>query len=80
VLAVTTSGRSSAILYSKNRQLRKGFDVTAEPTTSGVDATRPPLRRAAAITRSCWATGLLVVAVAALSDHQPPDPRARSNQ
>jgi hypothetical protein len=80
VLAVTTSGRSSAILHSRNRQLRKGFDVTAEPTTSGVDATRPPLGRAAAITRSCWATGLLVVAVAALTYHQPPDRRARSNQ
>jgi hypothetical protein len=45
-----------------------------------VDATRPPLGRAAAITRSCWATGLLVVAVAALTDHRPPDRRARSNQ
>jgi hypothetical protein len=28
VLAVTTSGRSSAILNRKDRQLCKGFDVT----------------------------------------------------
>jgi hypothetical protein len=28
VLAVTTSGRSSAILTERNRQLCKGFDVT----------------------------------------------------
>jgi hypothetical protein len=44
VLAVTTSGRSSAILHSKDRQLCKGFDMTAEPTTSGVgdpSAVRP---------------------------------------
>jgi len=38
--------------HSKNQQLCRGLDVTAEPTTSGVDATRPPLDRAAAITRS----------------------------
>jgi len=50
VLAVTTSGRSSAILDSRNRQLCKGFDVTAECTTSGVDCTRPPVDRAAALT------------------------------
>jgi hypothetical protein len=31
VLAVTTPGRSSAILHSKNRPLPKGLDVTAEP-------------------------------------------------
>jgi hypothetical protein len=128
VLAVTTSGRSSAILDSKNRQLRKGFDVTAEPTTSGVDSTRPPVDRAADVTRSLpgygvlagachpvvgpaqartrdgfdltrhdlslltdgpygWIqsanfilTGLLVIAAAAPSYHQPPDRRARSNQ
>ena len=28
MLAVTTSGRSSAILTERNRQLCKGFDVT----------------------------------------------------
>jgi hypothetical protein len=42
VLAVTTSGRSSAILDSKNRQLCKGFDVIAVRTTSGVDSTVHP--------------------------------------
>jgi hypothetical protein len=51
-LAVTTSGRSVAILHGKDRQLCKGFDMTAEPTTSGVDATRPPFDQAAAVTRS----------------------------
>jgi hypothetical protein len=33
--------------------------MTAEPTTSGVDATRPPLDRAAAITRSLLGDGVL---------------------
>jgi hypothetical protein len=35
------------------------LDVTAEPTTSGVDVTRPPLDRAAAITRSLLGDGVL---------------------
>ena len=65
MLAVTTSGRSSAILDSKNRQLCKGFDVTAERTTSGVDFIL---------------MGLMVIAAAALTFHQPPDRRAGSNQ
>jgi hypothetical protein len=59
VLAVTTSGRSSAILDSKNRQLCKELDVTAERTTSGVDSTRPPVDRAAAVTRSLLGYGVL---------------------
>ena len=59
VLAVTTSGRSSAILDSKNRQLGKGFDVTAERTTSGMDSTRAPVDRAAAVTRSLLGYGVL---------------------
>jgi hypothetical protein len=56
---VTTSGRSSAILDSKNRQLCKGFDVTAEPATSGVDFTRAPVDPAAAVTRSLLGYGVL---------------------
>jgi Protein of unknown function (DUF998) len=128
VLAVTTSGHSSAILDNKNRQLCKGFDVTAVRTTSGVDATRAPVDRAAAVTRSLlgygvlagpfhlvvglaqartrdgyeltrhdlsllangpdgWIqganlilTGLIAIAAAALTYHQPPDRRAGSNQ
>jgi hypothetical protein len=128
VLAVTTSGRSSAILDSRNRQLGKGFDVTAVRTTSGMDSTRAPVDRAAAVTRSllgygvlagaCYLvvglaqaracdgfdltghdlsllangpygwiqsanfilTALMVIAVAALTYHQPPDRRAGSNQ
>jgi uncharacterized protein DUF998 len=128
VLAVTTSGHPSAILDSKDRQLCKGFDVTAVPTTSGVDATRAPVGRAAAVTRSLlgsgvlagpfylvvglaqartrdgdeltrhdqsllangpdgWVQGanlilrgLMVIAAAALTHHQPPDRRAGSNQ
>lgn len=59
VLAVTTPGRSSVILDSKNRQLCKGFDMTAEPTTSGVDSTRPPVDPAAAVTRSLLGYGVL---------------------
>jgi hypothetical protein len=57
VLAVTTSGRSSAILDSKDRQLGKGFDVTAARTTSGMDSTRAPVDRAAAVTRSLLGYG-----------------------
>src|SRR5215218_11228532 len=45
--------------HSKNQQLCRGLDMTAEPTTSGVDATRPPLDRAAAITRSLLGDGVL---------------------
>jgi hypothetical protein len=58
VLAVTTSARSSGIL--QNDKLRKGFDMTAEHTTSGADATRPPLDQAAAVTRSLLGYGVLV--------------------
>ena len=106
----------------------KGFDVTAERTTSAVDSNHPPVDRAAAVTRSrlgygvlagvCYLVvglaqartrdgldltrhalsllangpdgwiqsanvilmGLLVIAVAALTHHQPPDRRARSTQ
>jgi hypothetical protein len=57
VVAVTTSTRSSAILDSKNRQLCKGFDMTAEPTTSGADSTRPPSTRPLPSPGPCWATG-----------------------
>jgi hypothetical protein len=79
VLAVTTSGHSSAILDSKNRQLCKGFDVTAVRTTSGVDSTRAPVDRAAAVTQP-HPDELIVIAAAALTYHQPPDRRAGSNQ
>jgi hypothetical protein len=64
VLAVTTSGRSSAILDSKNRQLCKGFDVTAEPTTSGADSTRAPIDPVAAVIRSLLGYGVLAGACA----------------
>jgi hypothetical protein len=59
VLAVTTSARSSAMLHSKNDRLRKGFDMTTEPTTSGADSTRPPVDPAAAVTRSLLGYGVL---------------------
>jgi hypothetical protein len=59
VLAVTTSGHSSAILDSRYRQLCKGFDVTTVCATSGVDATRAPVDQAAAVTRSLFGYGVL---------------------
>jgi hypothetical protein len=83
VLAVTTSGRSSAILDSRNRQLCKGFDVTAECTTSGVAPTRPPVDRATygwIQSANFILPALMVIAAAALTYHQPPDRRARTNQ
>src|SRR4030095_3347974 len=45
--------------HGKNQPLCRGLEVTAAPTTSGVDATRPPLDRAAAITRSLLGDGVL---------------------
>jgi hypothetical protein len=42
MLAVTTSGRSSAILHSKKRPLCKGFDMVAR-NRDGDDPTRHDL-------------------------------------
>jgi Protein of unknown function (DUF998) len=86
VLAMTTSGRSSAILHIKKRPSCKGFDMVQAHTRDGYDPTRHD-RSLLANDPDGWIQiasfvlmWLLVIAVAALTYHQPSDPRARSNQ